>query len=84
MDDSYPPVYLLACKDDPVVPIESSYVLLKALEDHHIPHQSRIAETGGHSFGVGNHTQMHGWLEEAAGFWETQRGRNQEAGDGKN
>ncbi len=73
MDENYPPVYLVACKDDPIVPVVSSYIMKEKLEELKIPHQIEIAAHGGHSFGVGDGTELDGWVERAVRFWESVR-----------
>lgn len=73
MDEKYPPVYLVACKDDPVVPIVSSYIMKEKLEELKIPYRAEIAGQGGHSFGVGDKTELDGWVERAVKFWESVR-----------
>lgn len=47
-----PPVFLLACKDDPVVLYENSVRLDAALTEKQIPHQFYTHESGGHGFGM--------------------------------
>lgn len=69
MDEAYPPVYLTAFEDDPIVPVESSRVFLERLKELGIPWRARIGKIGGHSFGVGDQTEAEGWLEEAVEFW---------------
>ena len=70
MDRNYPPVYVTACKDDPIVPVECSYRLIEKLKELGIPFVANIAEHGGHSFGLGIGTEVDGWPEQAAGFWQ--------------
>ncbi len=73
MDEKYPPVYLVACKDDPIVPIVSSYIMKEKMDELRIPYQSEIAAHGGHSFGVADGTELDGWLGRAVRFWESVR-----------
>ncbi|MBO7135872.1 MAG: alpha/beta hydrolase [Spirochaetaceae bacterium] len=47
-----PPTYLLACRDDPVVPYENSERLYQALVDSSVPCEFKTYETGGHGFGM--------------------------------
>lgn len=70
MDASCPPVYLAACQDDPVVPVACSYRMMEVMEQLHIPFTADIAAHGGHSFGVGDGTEMDGWVNRAVGFWQ--------------
>ena len=47
-----PPVYLVACKDDPVVDYRNSVVLYKALKTKGVKAVFRLFNEGGHGFGV--------------------------------
>ena len=50
--DDMPPVFILACEDDPVVIYENSVRLDKALSDKNIPHRFVTYPKGGHGFGM--------------------------------
>jgi len=47
-----PPVFLVNCKDDPVVDYRNSVLLDSALTAQDIPHRYIQYQTGGHGFGV--------------------------------
>lgn len=47
-----PPVFLVNCKDDPIVDYHNSVLLDSALTSKNIPHQYLLFETGGHGFGA--------------------------------
>lgn len=47
-----PPVYLVACEDDPVVIFENSVRLDKTLTEKNIPHVFARYKSGGHGFGM--------------------------------
>ena len=47
-----PPVFLVNCKDDPVVKYQNSLLLDSALTRNNIPHTYILYDTGGHGFGV--------------------------------
>ena len=47
-----PPVFLMNCKDDPIVDYRNSELLDSALTAQHIPHRYVQYETGGHGFGA--------------------------------
>lgn len=79
MDHEYPATYLVHCQDDPVVPVESSYVMKDNLTKHQIRNITRFPERGGHSFGIGNGTGADGWLKEAVSFWEQIREKEMNA-----
>lgn len=50
--DNCPPVFLVNCKDDPVVNTKNSELLDSALSAHHIPHVYYRYDHGGHGFGA--------------------------------
>ena len=50
--DNCPPVFLINCKDDPVVRYQNSELLDAALTQKAIPHRYIQYETGGHGFGA--------------------------------
>lgn len=50
--DNMPPVFILACQDDPVVIYENSVRLDKALSEKNIPHLFVTYPKGGHGFGM--------------------------------
>lgn len=47
-----PPVFLVNCKDDPVVDYRNSVLLDSALTARHVPHRYLQYATGGHGFGA--------------------------------
>lgn len=73
MDQDYPPCYLVHSKDDPVVNIQASCLMEEQLNRLEVPHRVRFMEHGGHSFGLGNGTELDGWLSDAVRFWEEVR-----------
>ncbi len=50
--DGCPPVFLVNCKDDPIVKYRNSELLDSALTAHHVPHKYIQYATGGHGFGA--------------------------------
>lgn len=50
--DDCPPVFLVNCKDDPVVDYHNAVLLDSALTAHHVPHTYIQYQTGGHGFGM--------------------------------
>lgn len=50
-----PPVFLVNCKDDPIVDYRNSVLLDSALTDRQIPHRYCQFQTGGHGFGASLH-----------------------------
>ena len=63
-----PPVFLLACQDDPVVMFQNSVRLDEALSAKGIPHVFKAYDTGGHGFGMkdGEFMERTRWNEELA------------------
>lgn len=53
--DNCPPVFLVNCKDDPVVKHRNSELLDSALTAHHVTHLYIQYKTGGHGFGATEH-----------------------------
>lgn len=65
--DGCPPVFLVNCKDDPVVDYRNSVLLDSALTAHQVPHVYLQYETGGHGFGasdVKGTAECRAWREE--------------------
>ena len=58
--DDCPPVFLINCKDDPVVDWHNSLILDKALTDAGVRHKYILYETGKHGFGV---SEVYGSVE---------------------
>lgn len=50
-----PPVFIINCHDDPVVPYQNSELLDAALSKNNIPHKYIQYETGRHGFGVSDY-----------------------------
>ncbi len=50
--DDCPPVFLVNCKDDPIVKFHNSELLDSALTAHHVNHRYIQYKTGGHGFGA--------------------------------
>lgn len=47
-----PPIFLMNCKDDPIVDYRNSVLLDSALTAMNVPHEYILYETGGHGFGA--------------------------------
>lgn len=65
--DNCPPVFLINCKDDPVVDYRNSELLDSALSAHGVDHRYIQYETGGHGFGASSTkgtTECRGWKDE--------------------
>jgi acetyl esterase/lipase len=61
------PVFLVACKDDPVVDYHNSLLLDSALSAMQIAHRFILYDTGGHGFAVRSDKgtpECHAWKEE--------------------
>lgn len=68
VDAAYPPTFLIACKDDDVVPCQHSIALKGRLEHFGIPVQLELDERGGHGFGDGGGTDAAYWPQRAEAF----------------
>ncbi len=65
--DDCPPVFLVNCKDDPVVKYHNSELLDSALTAHHVSHRYIQYKTGGHGFGAADDkgtAECRQWKEE--------------------
>ena len=70
VSDSMPPVYLVACKDDPVVQYENSVVFFKALLQKKVDVTFASYEWGGHGFGMADTAFMRAFnWNEALRIW---------------
>ena len=67
----YPPAYIVACRDDRVVPVEHSQKLADGLSTLGTPNRLELGNRGGHGFGLGIGTDVEGWLERAIRFYES-------------
>lgn len=65
----YPPVALVQCEDDDVVPFSNWIQMKKALEENGVPYMSKSGKQGGHGYGLGTETDVGGWVDEAVSFW---------------
>lgn len=74
-----PPVFLVNCKDDPVVDCRNSELLDSALTRQQVPHRYIQYQTGGHGFGASDHkgtVECRQWKEEfMAWFRRLEEGR---------
>ena len=62
-----PPVFLVNCKDDPVVDCRNSELLDSVLTRQQVPHRYIQYRTGGHGFGASDHkgtAECRQWKEE--------------------
>ncbi len=65
--DDCPPVFLVNCKDDPIVEYHNSELLDSALTAHKVPHRYLQYKTGGHGFGASQEkgtAECRKWKEE--------------------
>ncbi len=73
-----PPVFLVNCKDDPVVKYQNSELLDSALTAKGIPHRYIQYNTGGHGFGASDEkgtAECRQWRDEFLKFIEEIKGR---------
>ena len=52
MPEDCPPIFLVNCKDDPIVDYRNSVLLDSALTAMRVPHEYILYNTGGHGFGA--------------------------------
>ena len=71
IDKNYPPTYLVHCEDDNLVPFADSLHFRDVLQSHKIPCRMERYKSGGHGFGLGDHTSASGWIERAVSAWES-------------
>lgn len=71
--DDCPPVFLVNCKDDPIVNYHNSELLDSALTAHGINHKYTQYKTGGHGFGASTTkgtAEARAWKEEFIKWFE--------------
>jgi len=68
LTQDYPPTYLWACTDDPVVNVNNTINLERAMESLDVPHRMKLFLSGGHGIGLGEGTLAEGWLNDALDF----------------
>ncbi|KAF0095788.1 MAG: Alpha/beta hydrolase [Puniceicoccaceae bacterium 5H] len=59
--DNTPPTFLWHTADDSVVPVQNSYAFAQALQEHGVPYDLHIYQTGHHGLGLG----VRGYTPEA-------------------
>ncbi|WEK46292.1 MAG: alpha/beta hydrolase [Candidatus Andeanibacterium colombiense] len=71
-----PPCFLMHALDDPAVPVENSFIMLRALREAKRPCEAHFYEEGGHGFGLGAPGMpVRGWIEAYAAWLERQETR---------
>jgi acetyl esterase/lipase len=73
VDRTYPPTYIMHCKDDAIVQFESAERLANQLKVLEVPYVLKAVPAGGHGIGLANGTSAEGWVKEAVQFWQAQR-----------
>ena len=66
---TFPPAYIVVCKDDSTVPYTQSAELASALEKKGISCVLELGEHGEHGFGDGSGTDVEGWVGRAVEFF---------------
>ena len=72
IDDRTPPCFLVHAEDDPVVAVDNTLLLRRALKDRGIPVETHLYVRGGHGFGVCEiapptvlwHQRFIGWMTD--------------------
>lgn len=72
-----PPAFLAQALDDPISPVDNSYLMNKALKSANIPVEMHIFKTGGHGWGLGKkNSEVSAWPNlfktwvQNNGFWK--------------
>lgn len=72
-----PPTFLAQAVDDPISPVDNSYLMDKALKRANIPVEMHIFQTGGHGWGLGKKgSEVSAWpglfktWAQNSGFWK--------------
>lgn len=72
-----PPTFLAQALDDPISPVDNSYLMDKALKNANIPVEMHIFQTGGHGWGLGKKgSEVSAWpglfktWAQNSGFWK--------------
>lgn len=68
VDENYPPVFFMHCKDDHSVPVSNSLRFDAALTEKGVKHEMKLYDNGGHGVGLGEDTDAVGWLDSAVEF----------------
>lgn len=63
--ETTPPCWLVACQDDPTVPVENSIRFYQALTAKKVPATMLLVPTGGHGWGFTNHFPMREVMEQS-------------------
>ena len=70
VDETYPPCYICANKDDDTLDYHHSSLLYDKLNELKIPAELQLGEKGGHGFGEGRGLEVEGWISKALSFAE--------------
>ncbi|MEE1070536.1 MAG: alpha/beta hydrolase [Paludibacteraceae bacterium] len=63
--ETTPPCWLIACQDDPTVPVENSIRFYQALTAKKVPATMLLVPTGGHGWGFTRHFPMREVMEQS-------------------
>ena len=67
---TFPPTFLLHCKDDDCVPYQQSETLYRSLLKNGIQSELHLFEFGKHGWGIGKKLEPEGWLDAFLKFQE--------------
>ncbi len=84
--DACPPVFLVNCKDDPIVDYRNSELLDAALTAHNVPHTYIQYLTGGHGFGASDTkgtVECRQWREAFLEWWQQRESSNSKCDNSK-
>ncbi|MCR5755339.1 MAG: S9 family peptidase, partial [Acetatifactor sp.] len=69
VDENYPATFIWCGDADSVVPPKNTKLMVAALEEKQIPHESYIFPGVDHGVGPGTNTAAEGWINRAVAFW---------------
>lgn len=77
VSNNTPPTFLAQAMDDPISPVENSFLMDKALKNAKVPDEMQIYKTGGHGWGLGKkNSPVSSWPDlfkiwaQNNGFWK--------------
>ena len=65
---TFPPTFIVHCKDDDCVPYSQSVALFNELKENKIPSKLLLCETGKHGWGIGKKLEPEIWFESFLDF----------------
>ena len=66
---AYPKTYIWHCCDDRVIPLATVHNYRAEIIRNGVECEYLEAEHGGHGFGLGDNSEVSGWVNKAMKFW---------------